>query len=73
MFKNFFRHCISKFGYQISPIKKHVFSEPSILGKAKNFKERFKDVISDPLNFIYLTHVHDTFFFMYHHYICVFF
>jgi hypothetical protein len=52
MFKNFFRHCILKFGYQISPIKEQVFSEPSELGKAKNFKERFKDVISDPLNLL---------------------
>lgn len=52
MLKDFLRYCFSKLGYQILPIEKYIFSDPYIFGKAKNFKERFKDVISDPINLL---------------------
>ena len=52
MLKDLLRYCFSKLGYQILPTEKYIFSDPHIFGKAKNLKERFKDVISDPINLL---------------------
>jgi hypothetical protein len=43
---------IDAFGYRISKVKKKLICDPHRLGKARIFVERYREIISDPLNIL---------------------
>ena len=52
MFKKYIKNILRIFNLKLSLIQNQEYADILLLEKAKNFQERFKDVISDPLNLL---------------------
>jgi hypothetical protein len=51
-FKKTVKNILSKFGYKVEKIDDQEFADPKKLEKASKFIERFREIVSDPINIL---------------------